>query len=222
MPYLCCVMTLKATLDQQNVTLVAVSKTYPPERIMEEYEKGQRIFGENRVQELTAKYEVLPKDIQWHQIGHLQRNKIKYIAPFVHMIHAVDGFDVLQEIDRQAAKYQRVIDCLLQFHIAQEDSKFGFSEAEVIDMLTQQPWRDLQHVRICGVMGMATYTEDEALVRQEFKHLKKIFEDLRQRFFTDTPSFKEISMGMSGDWQIAVEEGSTMVRIGSLIFGSRN
>lgn len=215
-------MTLKETLDQQNVTLVAVSKTYPPERIMAEYEKGQRIFGENRVQELTAKYEVLPKDIQWHQIGHLQRNKIKYIASFVHLIHAVDSFELLQEIDRQAAKHQRVIDCLLQFHIAQEDTKFGFSEDEAVTLLEQQPWPQLQHVRICGVMGMATYTDDETIVRQEFRYLKKIFEHLRQRFFTDAPSFKEISMGMSGDWHIAVEEGSTMVRIGSLIFGNRN
>jgi len=215
-------MTLKETLDQQNVTLVAVSKTYPPERIMAEYEKGQRIFGENRVQELTAKYEVLPKDIQWHQIGHLQRNKIKYIASFVHLIHAVDSFELLQEIDRQAAKHQRVIDCLLQFHIAKEDTKFGFSEEEAVALLEQQPWLQLQHVRICGVMGMATYTDDETIVRQEFRHLKKIFEYLRQRFFTDAPSFKEISMGMSGDWHIAVEEGSTMVRIGSLIFGNRN
>ncbi len=215
-------MTLKATLDQHNVTLVAVSKTYPPERIMAEYEKGQRIFGENRVQELTAKYEALPKDIQWHQIGHLQRNKIKYIASFVHLIHAVDSFELLQEIDRQAAKYERIIDCLLQFHIAKEDTKFGFSEEEAVALLEQQPWLHLQHVRICGVMGMATYTDDETVVRQEFRQLKKIFEHLRQRFFADAPSFKEISMGMSGDWHIAVEEGSTMVRIGSLIFGSRN
>jgi PLP dependent protein len=217
-----CRMDFRAKISRYNATLVAVSKTYPPQRLLEEYHLGQRVFGENKVQELVTKFETLPKDIQWHMIGHLQRNKVKYIAPFVAMIHAVDGFALLQEIDRQAAKCNRTIDCLLQFHIAEEDTKFGFTTNEAIEMLETQPWRALAHTRICGVMGMATFTDDTEQVRREFQTLKGIFEHLKQAFFAQDDHFQHISMGMSGDWDIALEEGSTLVRIGSLIFGSRN
>ncbi len=215
-------MDFQTKIAQHNATLVAVSKTYPPERLLEEYQRGQRVFGENKVQELVAKHEILPNDIQWHMIGHLQRNKVKYIAPFVAMIHAVDSFELLQEIDRQALKSNRVVDCLLQFHIAQEESKFGFSLEEATAMLREQPWRTLSNARICGVMGMATFSDDREQVRQEFKGLNHIFEQLKQTFFANDDHFRHRSMGMSGDWDIALEEGSTLVRIGSLIFGSRN
>ena len=215
-------MTLQTALKQQNISLVAVSKTYPSERILEEYNAGQRIFGENKVQELVAKYEALPKDIQWHFIGHLQRNKVKYIAPFIDMIHGIDSYALLEEIDKQAQKHDRVVQALLQFHIAQEDTKFGFSETEAMELLENMPWNSFQNVRICGVMGMASYTDDAAQVRKEFDHLKQIFDRIKQRFFANNAYFKEVSMGMSGDWEIAVSAGSTMVRIGSLIFGRRN
>jgi len=208
-------------LAPSNTTLVAVSKTKPVERIQAMYDQGQRIFGENRVQELVEKEAVLPKDIEWHQIGHLQTNKVKYIAPFVSLIHAIDSLKLLKEINKQAAKNDRVIDCLLQFHIAQESSKFGFDEAEVTEMLNSEIFKNLANIRIIGVMGMATFTDDEAQVRKEFKGLKKQFDTLKDTFFQAAPYFKEISMGMSGDYQLAVEEGSTMVRIGSLLFGSR-
>lgn len=204
-----------------NVKLVAVSKTYPPERILEVYALGQRLFGENRVQEMLAKHATLPDDIEWHMIGHLQSNKVKQIIPFVSMIHSVDSFPLLQEIDRQAQKADRMVNCLLQFHIAQETTKFGFSLEEALEMLQTEAFRSLRHVQICGVMGMATFTDNQALVRSEFRGLKNIFDALKQQFFLESMSFKEISMGMSGDWEIAVEEGSTMVRIGSLIFGAR-
>lgn len=212
---------ISKTLAAHHVKLVAVSKTHPPERILEVYREGQRIFGENRVQEMLLKQAALPQDIEWHLIGHLQTNKVKMIAPFVQMIHSVDSLALLQEIDKQALKSGRVIDCLLQFHIAAETTKFGFSEPEVEEILRNPDYKSLQNVRICGVMGMATFTDDQNQVRQEFKTLKAIFDRLKKRFFADIPWFKEISMGMSGDWQIAVEEGSTMVRIGSLIFGAR-
>lgn len=188
---------------------------------MELYAKGQRIFGENRVQEMLSKEAALPKDIMWHLIGHLQTNKVKMIAPFVQMIHSVDSLDLLQEIDKQALKAGRSIDCLLQFHIAEEASKYGFTDETVLSMLQSADFLSLKNVRICGVMGMATFTDDMVQVRQEFKALQQIFQRLQARVFAQQPHFKEISMGMSGDWEIAVEEGSTMVRIGSLIFGAR-
>lgn len=212
---------LQRELSVKNVTLVAVSKTHPPERIREIYRLGQRIFGENRAQEMLEKHAALPVDIEWHLIGHLQTNKVKYIAPFVRMIHSVDSLRLLQEIDRQAAKANRVIDCLLQFYIADEATKFGLDETEARELLSGAEFAAMKNVRICGVMGMATFTDDTAQVRAEFRHLKQIFENLKKAFFAESPHFREISMGMSGDWRIAVEEGSTMVRIGSLIFGER-
>lgn len=212
---------LAGELKSRHVTLVAVSKTHPPERILELYRSGQRIFGENRVQEMVDKYEVLPKDIEWHLIGHLQTNKVKYIAPFVRMIHSVDSLRLLQEIDRQARKAGRVIDCLLQFHIAEEETKFGLDEQEARALLSSPEYQSMPGIRVCGVMGMASFTPDADHVRGEFRHLHDIFQRLRVEYFLNAPHFREISMGMSGDWQIAVEEGSTMVRIGSLLFGQR-
>jgi hypothetical protein len=208
-------------LSAHHVALVAVSKTHQPERILELYRQGQRIFGENRVQEMLEKHAALPGDIEWHLIGHLQTNKVKYIAPFVHMIHSVDSLKLLREIDKQALATHRTINCLLQFHIALEDTKFGLSLEEAGVLLSDAAFKNLHNVRICGVMGMATYTDDMEQVRREFRWLKHIFDQLKQEFFPDAPCFREISMGMSNDWRIAVEEGSTMVRIGSLIFGER-
>jgi pyridoxal phosphate enzyme (YggS family) len=205
----------------KEVQLVAVSKTKPNAAIRAMYDQGQRIFGENRVQELVEKEKDLPKDIQWHQIGHLQSNKVKYIAPFVALIHAVDSLKLLKEINKQAQKNERVIDCLLQFHIAEESSKFGLDMEEASALLSGEAFQKMEHIRIVGVMGMATFTYDEAQVRTEFKQLKTIFEQLQSNYFKDKTYFKEISMGMSGDYKIAVEEGSTMVRIGSLLFGNR-
>lgn len=205
-----------------NVKLVAVSKTKPNEAILEAYEAGQRVFGENKVQELSAKYEALPKDIEWHMIGHLQRNKVKYIAPFVALIHGVDSFKLLKEINKQAEKNNRLINCLLQFHIAKEETKFGFNIAEVEEMLTSDEFTGLKHVTVVGVMGIATYTEDEEVIRSEFKELKGIFDLLKERYFNGNEDFKEISMGMSSDYQIAVQEGSTIIRVGSSIFGERH
>lgn len=208
-------------LAETNTTLVAVSKTKPVSAIQAMYDEGQRIFGENRVQELVEKEAVLPKDIEWHQIGHLQTNKVKYIAPFVSLIHAVDSLKLLKEINKQAAKNDRVIDCLLQFHIAEESSKFGFDEAEATTMLKSEAFKGFENIRLVGVMGMATFTNEEAQVKEEFRHLKNIFDALKNTFFAANDDFKEISMGMSGDYPLAVSEGSTMVRIGSLLFGSR-
>jgi len=205
-----------------NVQLVAVSKTKPNEDIIEAYNEGQRVFGENKVQELTTKYEELPKDIQWHMIGHLQRNKVKYIAPFVSMIHAVDSLRLLKEINKQAKKNERVINCLLQFHIAEESTKFGLDLSEAKELLSSDEFKAMENISICGVMGMATFTDNEDQVKREFKELKKIFSELKDSFFKDNAAFKEISMGMSGDYKIAIEEGSTLVRIGSSIFGARN
>lgn len=205
-----------------HVTLVAVSKTKPNEAILEAYEFGERIFGENRVQELADKSAVLPKDIEWHMIGHLQSNKVKYIAPFVSLIHAVDKDKLLYEIDKEAKKNNRVIRVLLQFHIADEDTKFGLSLDEAEELLESERFRELKNIEVAGVMGMATFTEDENQVRKEFQTLKSMFDKLKSAYFSSTPSFKEISMGMSGDYRIAIEEGSTMVRIGSSIFGTRN
>jgi len=199
-----------------EVKLVAVSKTKPNEDIMEAYEGGYRIFGENKPQELKQKHEDLPKDIEWHMIGHLQTNKVKYIAPFVSLIHAIDSFKLLKEVNKQAAKNERVIDCLLQFHIADEESKFGYSLQEVEELLNSDEYKELQSIRIVGVMGMATFTNDEQQVKSEFKNLKQNFDFLKQNYFAEEEAFCEISMGMSG------EEGSTMVRVGSSIFGARN
>lgn len=207
-------------LKIRNVQLVAVSKTQPIEAILDLYHRGQRDFGENRVQELLPKYEALPKDIRWHLIGHLQSNKVKYIAPFVHLIHSVDSLDLLDEIEKQALKNNRTIDCLLQFHVAQESSKYGISP-DAPASWTPGQFDAWPHVRICGVMGMATFTEDMELVRREFQLLHRIFDDLKRSLFSDNEHFQQLSMGMSDDYPVAIEEGSTMVRIGTLLFGYR-
>ncbi|MBO5251582.1 MAG: YggS family pyridoxal phosphate-dependent enzyme [Bacteroidaceae bacterium] len=205
----------------EHVRLVAVSKFHPNEALLEAYKAGQRIFGESKVQEMTQKYETLPKDIEWHFIGHLQTNKIKYMAPYVALIHGVDSYKLLEEINKQAAKVQRIIPCLLQIHIAQEETKFGFSWEECRQMLNEGNWRNLTHVQISGVMGMATNTEDETEIANEFDQLNRFFHELKQTYFNEVPTFKEISMGMSDDYPIAIEKGSTLVRIGSKIFGER-
>lgn len=209
-------------LEKTGTKLLAISKTKPQAQIMELYEQGQRDFGENRAPEMAEKFEALPKDIRWHYIGYLQSNKIKYMAEFVHMIHSVDRAKVLQEINKRAQQHDRTIDCLLQFHIAEEESKSGFDLPEAKAMLESESFGNLKNIRICGVMGMGTYTEDLEKVRQEFRSLRNIFETLRDAYFADQPHFKEVSMGMSGDYPIAQEEGSTIVRIGSLLFGPRN
>jgi len=206
----------------QNVKLVAVSKTKPNEDIMEAYEGGYRIFGENKPQELTRKYNELPKDIEWHMIGHLQSNKVKYIAPFVSLIHAVDSIKLLKEINKQAQKNNRIIDCLFQFHIADEQTKFGFSLPEAEEVINSETFKGFENIRITGVMGMATFTDNEDQIKKEFQNLKFIFDQLKTKHFQDINEFKEISMGMSGDYRLAIEEGSTMVRVGSTIFGARN
>jgi pyridoxal phosphate enzyme (YggS family) len=209
-------------LKPWNATLVAVSKTHTPEEIMVLYDKGQRDFGENRVQELTPKWEAMPKDIRWHLIGHLQSNKVKYIAPFVHMIHAVDSLKLLQEIDKQAARAGRLIPCLLQIHIAEEETKFGLDRQELFDLLNSPEFPALRNVGVRGLMGMATLTENGDQVRKEFRGLKLLMEEIRGQFFSGNASFRDLSMGMSGDYHIALEEGSTMVRVGSLLFGPRH
>ncbi|WP_421976607.1 YggS family pyridoxal phosphate-dependent enzyme [Roseivirga seohaensis] len=202
--------------------LIAVSKTKPKEDLLQAYETGQRAFGENKVQELTEKAEALPKDIQWHMIGHLQRNKVKYIAPFVHLIHAVDSERLLKEIDKQAAKNDRVIPCLLQVFIAKEESKFGFSEEELLDFLKSEAFKDLKHIKVVGLMGMATNTDDMQRVKNEFTGLKALFDQIKNEIHSENLEMKELSMGMTNDYQVACETGSTMVRIGSAIFGGRN
>lgn len=206
----------------EEVTLVAVSKTKPNEDILRAYNVGQRIFGENKVQELVNKFEALPKDIEWHMIGHLQTNKVKYIAPFIHLIHSIDSIKLLKEVNKEAKKNKRTIKCLLQFHIAQETTKFGFSLDEVKDFFSSDEFIELNNIELCGVMGMATFSDNKELVRDEFQLLHNIFHILKSHYFKFNPSFKEISMGMSDDYQLAMEEGSTMVRIGSTLFGGRN
>lgn len=201
-----------------GVTLVAVSKTKPNEAILEAYEAGQRVFGENKVQEMVAKWETLPKDIEWHMIGHLQRNKVKYMAEFVSLIHGVDSLRLLKEINKQAQKHDRVIPCLLQMHIAEEDTKFGLDEAELKELIQSEEFKAMENIKIMGLMGMATFTSNQNQVRKEFSNLKSIFEKLKQ----ELPNISVLSMGMSGDYSVAIEEGSTMVRIGSSIFGVRN
>ncbi len=204
-----------------HTTLIAVSKTHPIDRILEAYEVGQRDFGENKVQDIVEKYEALPKDVRWHMIGHLQRNKVKYIAPFVHLIHGVDSFKLLQEINKQGLKNGRQISCLLQFHIAQEDTKFGLSMEEATAFLDGPEFPLLDHIRICGVMGMATFTENTMQIRKEFQSLHALYNALKASHFSSNDEFKEISMGMSDDYPIALEEGSTLIRVGSKIFGRR-
>ncbi|MCF8299266.1 MAG: YggS family pyridoxal phosphate-dependent enzyme [Saprospiraceae bacterium] len=206
----------------ENVKLVAVSKTKPNDTILEAYMAGQRIFGENKVQDLIKKQPELPDDIQWHYIGHLQTNKVKFFAHFISLIEAVDSLKLLKEINKQATNSNRTINCLLQFHIATEESKFGLDIKEAENILQSEEFSKLTNVKIVGVMGMATYTDDTEVIRSEFKQLKKYFDYLKSKFFADKPEFKEISMGMSDDYIIAIEEGSTMVRVGSAIFGARN
>ena len=205
----------------ESVQLVAVSKTKPVEMIQEAYNAGQRVFGENKAQELAAKQPELPGDIEWHYIGHLQSNKVKYIAPFVSMIHAVDSLKLLKEINKQAAKNNRVIECLLQFHIADEQSKFGLDLQGAQDILESDEFLHFENISIVGVMGMATFTDDKEQVRDEFRTLENYFNVLKSHYFKFNPAFKELSMGMSGDYKLAIEEGSTMVRLGSTIFGAR-
>jgi len=209
--------TIKSTLPE-HVTLVAVSKTKPVSDLMQAYEAGQRIFGENKIQEMTDKWEEMPKDIQWHMIGHVQSNKVKFMAPYVTLIHGVDSLKLLQEIDKQALKNDRIIDCLLQFYIAEEESKFGLDENELNELLTSHEFKELKNIRILGLMGMATFTEDQNQIKKEFTHLKSIFDSVQKMQIVD---LKTISIGMSGDYQLAIECGSTMVRIGSSIFGGR-
>jgi PLP dependent protein len=204
-----------------KVTLIAVSKTKPVEDIMVLYNEGQRVFGENRVQELVAKHEEMPKDIEWHLIGHLQKNKVRYIASFVKMIHSIDSLELLQTIDKEAKKHNRVIDVLLQFHIAQEETKFGLdieAARAILDHTVQYP---MYNIRICGVMGMASFTENQSLIKTEFNTLKAMSNALKKEYQDRHPMMHEVSMGMSGDYVLAISEGSTMVRIGSLLFGKR-
>lgn len=209
-------------LEGTKARLIAVSKTKPNEDLLQAYETGQRAFGENKVQELVAKAEALPKDIEWHMIGHLQRNKVKYIAPFVSLIHGVDSERLLKEINKQATKNERVIDCLLQIHIAEEDTKFGFDEAEVMAFLNSEAFDELSHIKVIGLMGMATNTDNMEQVRKEFSSLKKLSEKIKTEVDKPNLEMKELSMGMTSDYKIACEEGSTMIRVGSAIFGARN
>lgn len=201
----------------KNVTLVAVSKTKPIEDLQEAYNAGQRVFGENKIQEMTDKWEVLPKDIEWHMIGHVQTNKVKYMAPYVHLIHAVDSLKLLKEINKRAKQNERSINCLLQMKIAEEDSKFGLSEEDLRTLLKDEKLATFSNIRILGLMGMATFTENEAQISNEFEKLQRVYNELKNEH-----QFEVLSMGMSGDYQLAIEKGSNMVRIGSSIFGERN
>lgn len=205
-----------------SVKLVAVTKTHPISVLQETYNGGYKIFGENKVQELTDKYEQLPKDIEWHLIGHLQTNKVKYIAPFVYMIHSIDSLKLLKEVNKRAAQNNRTIKVLLQIHISNETTKFGMSEQECEDLLRNEEIKSFNNIQIAGVMGMASFTDDETIIRNQFKSLKKFFNQLKKEYFSSSTKFKEVSMGMSGDYKIAIEEGSTIIRVGSSIFGNRN
>ncbi|MFT5941182.1 MAG: pyridoxal phosphate enzyme (YggS family) [Sediminicola sp.] len=217
-------MAIKENIEEilnsipKSVTLVAVSKTKPEKDLQQAYDGGQRVFGENKIQEMTQKWENLPKDIQWHMIGHVQTNKVKYMAEYVSLVHGVDSLKLLKEINKQAKKNSRIIDCLLQVHIAEEDTKFGLDETELNDLLNSETFGRLQNIKVVGLMGMATFTEDKNQIRREFKHLKTQFNRSKETL----PNIDTLSMGMSGDYQIAIEEGSTMIRIGSSIFGERN
>lgn len=215
-------ITLLKTQIPPSVKLVAVSKTRTPEEIMEAYSAGHKIFGENRVQELISKKDQLPDDIEWHLIGHLQTNKVKYIVPFIHMIQSVDSFRLLNVINSEASKINRIVNCLLQLHIAEEETKFGFNWQELDEMFESEKIADLKYINICGVMGMATFTDDTGRIRKEFRYLADCFRSLKETRFRDNSNFREISMGMSGDYRIAIEEGSTIIRIGTIIFGERN
>lgn len=212
---------VKAQL-QPHTELVAVSKYHPVEELQEAYDAGQRVFGESHVQELVAKHEVLPQDIRWHFIGHLQTNKVKYIVPFVSLIHSADSVKLLKEINKQGQKAEKVVDVLLQLHVAEEETKFGFAPNEVVEMLEGGEWREWKNVRIVGVMAMATNTDNEKQIADEFELVRLLFGQLKERFFAENGAFKEISMGMSGDYLIAQEHGSTLVRVGSMIFGERD
>lgn len=213
-------LEIKSSLPE-HVTLVAVSKTKPVPDLMEAYEAGQRIFGENKIQEMADKYEQMPKDIEWHMIGHVQTNKVKYMAPFVSLVHGVDSMKLLAEINKQAAKNNRVINCLLQIHIAEEETKFGMDQDELTALITSDDFLKMENIRISGLMGMATFTEDETQIKKEFDHLKSIFDNLRQQPETANLKPQILSMGMSGDYKLAIASGSSMVRIGSSIFGHR-
>ncbi len=202
----------------ESVTLVAVSKTKPITDLMEAYNAGQRVFGENKVQEMVSKYDALPKDIQWHMIGHLQRNKVKYMAHFVDLIHGVDSFKTLKEINKQAKKHGRIIQCLLQARIAEEETKFGLTFDEIITILSSEGISELKNIKLVGLMGMATFTNDQEQLKKEFSSLKHFFDKIK----TQNSNFKTLSMGMSGDYQLAIKSGSTMIRVGSSIFGARN
>ncbi len=212
---------LMKEIDSYDAKLIAVSKTKSKEEIMEAYNAGQRVFGENQVQELAEKHEQLPKDIEWHLIGHLQTNKVKYIAPFINLIHSIDSLKLLIEVNKQAAKNNRVIDCLLQIYIADEDTKFGLGYDEAIELLRSEEYLELKNIRLVGLMGIATNTKLEKQINDEFTELNVFFQGIQQSFFRKEPSFKELSMGMSGDYKIALEQGSTMLRVGSTIFGTR-
>lgn len=206
----------------EKVKLVAVSKTKPVEDILKAYETGHRIFGENKAQEMFVKQPLLPQDIEWHFIGHLQSNKVKYIAPYVKLVHSIDSVKLLAEVNKHAYKNNRIIDCLLQFHIATEESKFGLNLKEALSIFNSDFFISLKNIRIVGIMGMATFTDDMDVVRAEFTHLKSCFDELKEEFYKEDDNFKEISMGMSQDYEIAIEEGSTLIRVGSSIFGARN
>lgn len=220
-------MTIKENLNNiksklpEHVTLVAVSKTKPVDDLMEAYNAGQRIFGENKIQEMAEKYEIMPKNIEWHMIGHVQRNKVKYMASFVHLIHGVDNIKLLKDINKEAKKNNRIIDCLLQIKIASEDSKFGMTDKDAIEIIQSEAFFELKNIRITGVMGMATFTDDSNTVSQEFQLLKSTFDQL-SHYHSDNFKPEIISMGMSGDYELAINCGSTMVRVGSSIFGRRN
>jgi len=215
------ITALKTELESINVVLIAVSKTKSVEEIMEAYQAGQRDFGENQVQELVQKQESLPKDINWHLIGHLQTNKVKNIAPFINLIHSVDSLKLLQEINKQALKSNRIIDCLLQIYIADEDTKYGFDFDEAIDLLRSEEFLQLHNIRITGLMGIASNTESTKRIHEEFYELSTLMKGLKQTYFADKDFFNEVSMGMSSDYKIAIEHGSTMIRLGSTIFGNR-
>lgn len=212
---------LRQTLPD-GCRLIAVSKTQPAEAIQEAYVAGQRLFGENKAQELVAKYETLPKDIEWHMIGHLQSNKVKYLAPFVHLIHSVDSFKLLEEINKQGVRCKRKISCLLQVHIATEETKFGFSADELKELITSGKIGALQSIEVVGLMGMASFTDDKTLIRKEFQQLRELFDSLKVAELPHNVHMRELSMGMSGDYPIAIEEGSTMIRVGTAIFGNRH
>ncbi|WP_149912609.1 YggS family pyridoxal phosphate-dependent enzyme [Sphingobacterium cavernae] len=208
-------------LKPVGVTLVAISKTKPIEDIQEAYNAGQRIFGENMVQEMVEKYEVLPKDIEWHLVGHLQTNKVKYIAPFISMIESVDSIKLLKEINKHAVKNNRIIDCLLQIYIADEDTKFGLDHVELIELLESQEFAELENIRIRGLMGIATNTDNEKIIKEEFYELKMLFDGIKVSYFRKEDSFDTLSMGMSSDYKLAIEQGSNMIRLGSTLFGKR-